>query len=198
MRRADQRRRRRGTLSPIKLWSNYFPPSDAVTRDLAEDNIWRVICEQPAMFREIVKIGLAVVQDGCLLLVRKRGSYCYILPGGKPERGEDDLTALTREIHEELGCAFAPERIRYLGVFRDRAAGLADTEVVVKLYVGTLVGDPIPQAEIEQLIWFNPRSDTKTKLAPSLINSIVPHLFQTGCVRKNSHPARGRERFQTL
>ena len=120
------------------------------------------------MLREIVKIGLAVVQDGCLLLVRKRGSECLILPGGKPERGEDDLTALSREIDEELGCTLDPQHIRYLGTFRDRAAGLAETEVVVKLYAGTLVGDPVPRGEIEQLLWFNPRTDTSTVLAPSL------------------------------
>jgi 8-oxo-dGTP diphosphatase len=143
------------------------------------------------MPREIVKIGLAVVQDGCLLLVRKRGSDCLILPGGKPERGEDDVTALSREIDEELGCTLNLQRIRYLGTFRDRAGGLADTEVVVKLYAGTLVGDPIPRAEIEQLIWFNPRTDASTELAPSLANSIVPYLFQTGHVRNNSCRAHG-------
>jgi 8-oxo-dGTP diphosphatase len=142
------------------------------------------------MPREIVKVGLAVVRDGCLLLVRKRGSDCLILPGGKPERGEDDLTALSREIDEELGCTLNAQRIRYLGTFRDRAAGLADTEVVVKLYAATLVGDPIPQAEIEQLIWFNPRTDAGTELAPSLTNSIVPYLFQTGCVRRTPRRAR--------
>ncbi len=143
------------------------------------------------MPREILKIGLAVVQDGCLLLVRKRGSDCYILPGGKPERGEDDLTALAREIGEELGCTFIPEGINYLGVFRDRAAGIADTDVVVRLYIGALVGDPIPQAEIEQLIWFDPRTDANKELAPSLTNSIVPRLFQTQTVKRTSHPVRG-------
>jgi 8-oxo-dGTP diphosphatase len=150
-----------------------------------------VIREKPLMPREIVKIGLAVVKDGCLLLVRKRGSDCLILPGGKPERGEDDLTALSREIDEELGCTLNPQGIRYLGAFRDRAADLVDTEVVVKLYAGTLVGDPAPQAEIEQLIWFNPRTGTSTELAPSLSNSIVPYLFQTGRVRPNFRRAHG-------
>jgi 8-oxo-dGTP diphosphatase len=143
------------------------------------------------MPREIVKIGLAVVQLDRLLLVRKRGSDCLILPGGKPERGEDDLTALSREIDEELGCTIDPQSIRYLGSFRDRAAGLDETEVVVKLYAGTLVGDPVPQGEIEQLLWFNPHTDTSTELAPSLTNSIVPYLIQSGRVRPNSHRARG-------
>jgi 8-oxo-dGTP diphosphatase len=41
--------------------------------------------------REIVKIGLAVTTDNRLLLVRKKGGESYILPGGKPEMGEDAL-----------------------------------------------------------------------------------------------------------
>jgi 8-oxo-dGTP diphosphatase len=129
------------------------------------------------MRREIVKIGLAVVRDGHLLLVRKRGSDTFILPGGKPENGEDDLTALSREIHEELGCALNPRETSFLGTFRDMAADLPNTEVVVKLYAGTLVGDPFPQAEIEQMIWFDPRGTGSEPVAPSLSNSILPYLF---------------------
>jgi 8-oxo-dGTP diphosphatase len=125
------------------------------------------------------------------LLVRKRGTHCYILPGGKPEQGEDDLTALGREVDEELGCTLDLQRIRYIGVFRDRAADHSDTEVVVKLYAGALVGNPSPKAEIEQLIWFDPRTGTGTELAPSLSNSIVPYLFQTGRITHASRQARG-------
>jgi|HubBroStandDraft_6_1064221.scaffolds.fasta_scaffold345078_1 8-oxo-dGTP diphosphatase len=139
------------------------------------------------MPRKIIKIGLAVVQDGRLLLVRKRGTDCYILPGGKPERGEDDLTALRRELREELGCTLNPSHVCYLGAFHDRAAGLSDTDVVVKLYAGTLDGDPSPLAEIEQLMWFDPHTRANLKLAPSLSNSIVPYLFQTSRVTQRSH-----------
>ena len=56
------------------------------------------------MVRDITKIGLAIVDANHLLLVRKRNSSFYILPGGKPEPGEDDIAALCREIDEELGC----------------------------------------------------------------------------------------------
>ena len=54
--------------------------------------------------REIQKVGLALVEGDRILLVRKRGSRTYILPGGKPEAGEDDVKALVRELDEELGC----------------------------------------------------------------------------------------------
>jgi 8-oxo-dGTP diphosphatase len=137
------------------------------------------------MPKEIIKIGLAVVQGDSLLLVRKWGTSFYILPGGKPESGEDDLAALAREIDEELGCDLDLTRVQYLGAFQDRAAGQPNVQVTVRLYAGTLIGHPSPQAEIEQLIWFNPRTGEATELAPSLTNSIVPYLVQSGLVKQN-------------
>ena len=149
------------------------------------------------MPREIIKIGLAAFRSGRLLLVRKRGSDTFILPGGKPEKGEDDLTALRREIDEELGCALNPRGIRYLGTFRDRAADLPNTEVVVKLYAGTLLGNPVPQAEILQLLWFDPHGNGSELVAPSLSNSILPYLFLPDRVKQSSQRARGRAQIHS-
>lgn len=130
------------------------------------------------MQREITKIGLAVVDANHLLLVRKRASDFYILPGGKPEIGEDDLTALSREISEELGCRVNPSSVAFLGAFSDDAAGIADTTVTIRLYGGSLIGVPSPASEIEELRWFCPQRPEGIKLAPSLVNSIIPFLFE--------------------
>ena len=64
--------------------------------------------------RWIEKVGLAAIEDGRLLVVRKRGGAVFILPGGKPEGGESDLEALARELDEELGCAVAPQSCKAL------------------------------------------------------------------------------------
>ena len=45
-------------------------------------------------------INAAIIQGNKLLLVRKK--LTWILPGGKPEIGENDLECLCREIDEEL------------------------------------------------------------------------------------------------
>jgi len=131
------------------------------------------------MSREITKIGLAVLKENCLLLVRKRGSDFYILPGGKPERGEDDISALAREIDEELGCHFEMHTLSYIGSFSDIAAGMSRTKITVKLYLGELVGEPTPTSEIDEVLWLDPSKAFATRLAPSLINSIIPHLFSS-------------------
>lgn len=128
--------------------------------------------------REIIKIGLAVVEDDSILLVRKRRTSFYILPGGKPEVGEDDISALCREINEELGCRIDPTAIKPLGTFTDQAAGMPGVRVTVRLYAGKLLGNPTPRAEIEDMAWFRLHGGNTIDLAPSLKNSILPFLFK--------------------
>ncbi|SDO20845.1 NUDIX domain-containing protein [Afipia sp. GAS231] len=130
--------------------------------------------------REIVKVGLAVLHKNRLLLVRKRGGKSYILPGGKPEAGENDVEALYREIDEELGCSMNGESLVFLGAFSDTAADLIDTIVVVRLYCAQLVGAPNPKSEIECITWFSPEQDCDVTLAPSIQNHILPFLRSTG------------------
>jgi 8-oxo-dGTP diphosphatase len=133
--------------------------------------------------RTIVKIGLAVLHDNRLLLVRKKGGQSYILPGGKAEVGEDDRQALVREIHEELGCTIDPGSLIFLGAFSDLAADLKDTVVIVRLYGANLVGAPAPTSEIECLTWFEPDRNGAVSLAPSIRNQILPFSDQQDCWR---------------
>src|SRR5258707_3860570 len=55
---------------------------------------------------EPIRIVAALIRDesGRVLLVRKRGTAAFMQPGGKRDPGEDDVTALARELNEELGC----------------------------------------------------------------------------------------------
>lgn len=123
---------------------------------------------------EITKVGLATVKGGRLLVVRKRGKPSFILPGGKPEAGEDELSALVRELNEELGCSLACSA--YEGRFADAAADLPNTDVVVVLYSGLLDGTPAPRAEIEEMAWVDVVSPGMLRLAPSITNLILPYL----------------------
>jgi len=123
---------------------------------------------------QVIKVGLAAIVSGRLLVVRKRGKASFILPGGKREAGEDDLAALTRELDEELGCRLACPA--YEGRFADRAADLPNTNVVVLLYSGALAGEPEPKAEIEELAWIDIMAPGDVRLAPSITNSILPYL----------------------
>jgi 8-oxo-dGTP diphosphatase len=127
------------------------------------------------MAREITKIGLAVMDGDRVLLVKKRGSEFLILPGGKPEENETDTQTLSRELDEELGCSLLSDQLTFLGTFSDEAAGMPGVKVTIRLYAGSVVGTPIPHAEIDSIVWWTPTTHNAV-LAPSLKNSILPFL----------------------
>ena len=64
----------------------------------------------PAPMKTTLHIAAACLFDeqGRLLLVRKRNTRFFMLPGGKREADEDALSALERELFEEL------EELRWL------------------------------------------------------------------------------------
>jgi ADP-ribose pyrophosphatase YjhB (NUDIX family) len=46
---------------------------------------------------------IPVLEDGRIVLIRRRDDNCWALPGGMVDWGEDILTALHRELKEETG-----------------------------------------------------------------------------------------------
>ena len=126
------------------------------------------------------KIGLITLQKDAFLLCRKNHfTSKLILPGGRIEKGEDAMTCLTRELHEELGEVSA-YNIQYIGTYQDIAH--SDDPAVVKtleiqLFSGDLKGIPKPCSEIKELVWFNKHSDLN-ELTPILKNKILPDLIR--------------------
>lgn len=129
--------------------------------------------------RIIDKPGLLVIRNEKILLCRKRkGTQLLILPGGKRDPGEDDETCLRRELSEELaGITYGA--FQYLGVFEAPAAGEPDAIVRMPLYQASIEGEPTPQAEIAELIWFDVRTDDRARLSPILRDKILPAIDPT-------------------
>ena len=125
----------------------------------------------------IVEVVGAVIRDadGRVLTVRKRGTRRFMLPGGKREPGEDDLTALARELAEELGVRLldaAP-----LGRFEAPAANEPGATVRSRAYLATVDGDIATQAEIEDLLWIDPAAPPDVPIAPLLLGQILPAVI---------------------
>jgi 8-oxo-dGTP diphosphatase len=139
-----------------------------------------------AVAKTIEKIGLAVLSYKSLLLVRKRESPWFILPGGKPEAGESDLDALIREVFEELSCGIDLSSVTYMAEFSNSAAGMIDTRVTVRLYLGVLCGAPRPSSEIVELLWYTPDRLSSIPMAPSIEQQIVPFLANRGMVNSGA------------
>lgn len=128
------------------------------------------------------KAGLLVIRDNRMLLCRKSyGTSLLIVPGGCFEPGETPEQCLRREIAEELGPVELTS-LRYIGTYSDRAAGALEKFVEVQLYSGELQGEPAPQSEIAELVWFGPADDF-SMLSPSLANKILPDLLRRGILQ---------------
>jgi len=123
--------------------------------------------------RRIVISTLVVLQEGRMLLVRKEGGTCFILPGGKIEPGETVEQAVRREAREELGCEIVD--LAYVATFRDDAADAVDVEVEVHVHVGHLASTPEIQAEIREMTWCS-LEKPEVPVAPSLSRQILPYF----------------------
>jgi 8-oxo-dGTP diphosphatase len=123
----------------------------------------------------IVEVVGAVIRDarGRLLTVRKRGTQLFMLPGGKREAGEDDLTALARELFEELGVTLL--RAEPFGRFEAPAANEPGAVVRSHAYLAAIEGEIAVAAEIEALHWIDPAAPD-VALAPLLVGEILPKL----------------------
>jgi 8-oxo-dGTP diphosphatase len=125
---------------------------------------------------EPIRIVAALIrdQDGRVLLVRKRGTRAFMQPGGKRDPGEDDVTALARELDEELGCRVVPGSVASLGTFECQAANETDRRVNAAVYAVDVAGAIAPRAEIEEAVWIDPAAPPAIHLAPLTRDHVLP------------------------
>ena len=123
-----------------------------------------------------IRIVAALIRDdaGRVLLVRKRGTAAFMQPGGKRDPGEDDTTALAREIAEELGCCMIRDSIQPLGEFDAVAANELGWRVHACLYGIDVTGDIVPNREIDETIWIDPAAPPDIPLAPLTRDHVLP------------------------
>jgi 8-oxo-dGTP diphosphatase len=125
---------------------------------------------------EPIRIDAALIRDaaGRVLLVRKRGTAAFMQPGGKPDAGEDDLTALARELDEELGCRIIPESVASLGTFECQAGNEPGRRVHAAVYAVDVTGVIAARAEIDELLWIDPSAPPDIHLAPLTRDHVLP------------------------
>src|SRR5687768_6215250 len=95
---------------------------------------------------QVIRIVAAIALDaqGQTLLVRKRGTLAFMLPGGKLTAEESAFEALERAVREELACGLDRAAGRSLGIFRAPAAHEPGFMVEAELFAVSLEGDPRP------------------------------------------------------
>lgn len=104
----------------------------------------------------ITKVGLAVVKDRKLLMVRNgKHKTMFSTLGGKIEAGEGDVACLRREVREEAATEVALSTLKFLGEFTGAVLGHDNTFVTIRLYAGELLGEPVPSSEIVEVRYFD-------------------------------------------
>lgn len=126
-----------------------------------------------------IRIAAACLLDdaGRLLLVRKRGTQAFMLPGGKHEPGETSVQALLRELGEELDLHLATAALTPLGQFQANAANEPEMRVDAEVFIAALPHAVQPAAELEELAWLDPAGDYPHNLAPLLREQVLPALL---------------------
>lgn len=128
----------------------------------------------------VVSITLRNAQ-GDLLLVRKRGTDRFMLPGGKVEPGESHLAAILREVAEEVSLMLTPPSVSLLGHWTAGAANEPGMVIASDVFTAPLPGEPTASAEIEELRWLpidgdHDYADDHT-LSPMLTEHVIPALL---------------------
>ncbi len=128
----------------------------------------------------IDKLAWVYVRNKTILSTKSKKNDTYYIPGGKREKGEADIEALTREIKEELSVDLVPETIRYMGQFEAQAHGKAEGVIVrMTCYTAGFRGELKPDSEIEEASWL--RYQDRDKSSP-VDQIIFEWLHQQGMI----------------
>ncbi|NYG57309.1 dihydrofolate reductase/8-oxo-dGTP pyrophosphatase MutT (NUDIX family) [Nocardioides daedukensis] len=122
--------------------------------------------------------AVALVRDGSVLTVRKRGTDRFMLVGGKPDPGESAAAAGRREFAEEVSLSLTSHEP--LGSFTALAANEPGHLVRSEVFLGHATGEPEVAAEIEELRWTSlDEGAVYDDLAP-LLEHLLPLLRRPG------------------
>lgn len=111
-----------------------------------------------------------------LLMVRKKGSAFYQLPGGKIEEGETFRATVVREFAEELDLLIEEHQLRYVGTHQTSAVNERDTLVEGHIFLLRLAEQTefLAKAELDEVCWISKQEYPNFKFAHLADEFVVP------------------------
>ena len=132
--------------------------------------------------RPVPAVGVAVVRDGDLLLVRRgRGANAglWAIPGGKVEYGESMRAAAIREVREETGIDVELGEVIWVG----DALGPGDPPAwhyTLVDYSGQMIGGALKAADdAREVAWISLKSALELPLTPTMPDLVAVLLEET-------------------
>ncbi|QBA65646.1 NUDIX domain-containing protein [Muriicola soli] len=120
--------------------------------------------------RIIDKLAWVHIENKRILCVRSKGKVLFYIPGGKREKGESDLMALSREILEELQVRLDTRSFTFLENFEAQADGKpAGILVRMRCYESSYQGKLKPASEIAEMQWLGYNDREKVSKVAQLV-----------------------------
>lgn len=128
------------------------------------------------MDKIVICSAMILRPQGELLVVRKKSSQFFQLPGGKMAPGEDNEHALARELMEELRFDISGTRVSFIGTHVTKAVNEADTLVEGHIYCIQLDHSLFftPYEELEEVLWLKPSNWQNYKIAHLAAEFVIP------------------------
>jgi ADP-ribose pyrophosphatase YjhB (NUDIX family) len=128
--------------------------------------------------RPLVGVGVAIVRDGKILLIKRRnepGKGLWAVPGGKVEYGETLRDAAAREVKEETGLDIAVGPLIWSG-----ESISAHGHLVLIDFLGSVLGGQLAASDdAEQALWVDVEKAKELALTPTM-HDLLAELEEAG------------------
>ena len=105
------------------------------------------------MKKVTITTGALIIEKNKILLMKRQGRLFpnyWSLPGGQVEQGEDVITAIKREVQEEINCTFVPETDVNVSHYENN-----EQHIISIIIKGSMKGTPRPDhQEASDMRWY--------------------------------------------
>lgn len=126
------------------------------------------------------RVGAVITKSGNVLLVSDKSDF-FNLPGGQVNAGEDDESALKRELDGELGVSILGSRFYHNFKHMNESLNVEQEDFVYLVAIG---GDIQISQDITEYKWVS-KSDFDSKnvmIRNSFVKNLYPKLLEDGLI----------------
>lgn len=133
--------------------------------------------------RRFITVGYIYIGNSKILLVKSFKHNAFYVPGGKLEKDEDEISAIIREVKEEINVDLDRQSISHYKNFTDQAHDEpTGTQVTIICYTAQHQGNPQPSNEIEKMQYFSHQEYHNLPELASAVTLIVDNLKEKGLI----------------